>query len=102
MLRNGFYLPKLKSSMVTGEYMEKVREGVIWCPKYKDVRLRPCPDPPTKETLMNILAELTTKFKLDFGAKEYATPDKEWLLICISSKDPDNSIFSKSYMPPAR
>jgi hypothetical protein len=35
VLRNGFYLPKIKSSMVTEEYMRNVLTGKAFCPKYE-------------------------------------------------------------------
>lgn len=34
MLRNHWYLPNLKSSIVTEEYMADVREKKTWCPTY--------------------------------------------------------------------
>lgn len=47
-IRNGFYLPKLKSTIVTEEYIENVIHKKVLCPKFEDVRLKPCPSPPDK------------------------------------------------------
>ncbi len=55
MLRNGWYLPHLKSSLVNQDYLEKVKAGKVWCPKYSDIRLSPCPDPPPKSLLLDLL-----------------------------------------------
>jgi hypothetical protein len=47
-VRNGFYLPKLKSSIVTESYITDVINLQIYCPLFKDIRLLPCPRPPDK------------------------------------------------------
>lgn len=47
---NGFYLPKQSSSIITEEYLLQVIKGEVWCPRYKDIRLSPCPWPPSKKT----------------------------------------------------
>ena len=49
MHRNKYYLPSLKSGYVTMKYMNAVRYGKVYCPKYPDVRLEPCPVKPPKE-----------------------------------------------------
>ena len=56
LIRNGYYMPRLSSSLCTNTYMVKVRDGEIWCPRYREVRLLPCPRPPSKEVLMMKLA----------------------------------------------
>ena len=43
MIRNGFYLPSYKSQIVCIDYLERVKAGEYWVPKYKDIKLRPCP-----------------------------------------------------------
>ena len=42
-VQNGYYLPKLKSSVVTEEYMRLVMTGKSFCPKFADIRMKPCP-----------------------------------------------------------
>ncbi len=51
-VRNGYYLPKLKSSVVTEEYMRLVMHGKSFCPKYADIKMKPCPRQPNKEVLL--------------------------------------------------
>ena len=51
MERNGFYLPSVGSSRVTKKWLADVRAGCAYCPRYEDVRLRPCPEPPRKSVL---------------------------------------------------
>jgi hypothetical protein len=49
MQRNGYYLPAFKSQICSVDYMLKVKKGLIWVPRYKDLRLAPCPLPPSKK-----------------------------------------------------
>ena len=48
MLRAGFYLPSIGSTIVSKKWLEKVLTSEEWCPLYKDIRLRPCTRPPIK------------------------------------------------------
>ena len=50
--RNGWYLPALKSNFVNMLYLEWVRSGLIYCPRYEELRLRPCPVPPSKDKIL--------------------------------------------------
>jgi len=102
MDRNGWFLPALKSSIISCEYLDRVRNGDYWCPKYEKLLQRPCPRPPPKEFLLDTLAELLDKKKLDFGGGENRVPDKSWLLRAIATIHPTNIIFQKNYLPPVR
>ena len=51
-VRNGWYLPKYKSSIITEDYLTRVITGKLYCPKYAEIRLVPCPKPPEKEVLL--------------------------------------------------
>lgn len=46
--RNGWYLPKLKSTIVTEDYLRKVITGKVYCLKFEDVRMKACPVMPYK------------------------------------------------------
>ena len=35
MTRAGWFLPALKSSIVTSEYLDKVRSKEFWCPTFE-------------------------------------------------------------------
>ena len=52
LLRNGYYLPKFKTTMITEEYMRNVITGKAFCPKYSDIKMLPCPRPPNKDVLL--------------------------------------------------
>ena len=101
MIRNGFFLPSLKSTIITEDYMVKVRSGAVWCPKFSEIRLGPCVSPPKLEYLMNEVVRLSTEKGLDIGATPKNMPDRKWLLNVLSTMDPDHEVFKKSYMPPA-
>lgn len=49
--RNGWFLPSLKSTMVTERYILNVIDGSTYCLKLEEVRLKACPRPPSKEIL---------------------------------------------------
>ena len=103
MLRNGFYLPKIKSSMVTEEYMRNVLTGKAFCPKYDQIKLHPCPRPPGKDVLLRKYQELCDANDWgNTGVDEKHQPDKRWLLDFISTFNPRDEIFAKSYLPPVK
>lgn len=56
-IRNGFYLPKFKSSIITEEYITDVVNGRLYCPKFDDIRMKPCPRPPDKDELITLLKQ---------------------------------------------
>ena len=101
-LRNGFFLPKFKSSVVTEDYIYGVLTGTVLCPKYKDIKLLPCPKPPDKETLISYAQDATADQSKSLGIDGMHTPDKSWLLAIISTYDPSCEIFRKSYVPAPR
>jgi hypothetical protein len=70
------------------------------CPKYTEVKLRPCPLPPDKEVLIKFAQSAVGNKAL--GIDENHQPDKNWLLAVVSTYNPDCTIFKKSYMPPRR
>lgn len=41
MHRNGFYIPSIKSTIITCKYMLDVGEGRIYAPTYDEVRMAP-------------------------------------------------------------
>jgi hypothetical protein len=57
-IRNGFYLPQLKSSLCNYDYLCGVKEGKIFCPKSCDLRIRICFTPPTKQAIIIEIVKL--------------------------------------------
>lgn len=59
MIRNGWFMPALKSGLCTVQYMEAVRIKEIWCLKYENARMAPCPERPKKMYLVSAFDSLT-------------------------------------------
>ncbi len=47
-VRNGFYLPSLKSNAVNEVMLYNVLQGKYWCPKFNEIKLFPCIKAPVK------------------------------------------------------
>ena len=95
-------MPSYGSSLVTNDYMTKVRDGTLWCPKYKDIRLLPCPAPPGKAQLLHKLDVLMLTTGRSSGIDANHTPDKSWLIAVLSTLDNKDEVFSKAYVPMTR
>lgn len=102
-LRNGYYLPKLKSTMVTESYMKNVLMGKTWCPKFADIHVRPCPRPPAKKILLQKLMDtVLLKGIKSVGIDDDHLPGKRWLIDVLASISAEDEIFKKSYLPPVK
>jgi hypothetical protein len=55
--RNGIHMPNVDSSILTKEFMKEVRAGNIYCPKYDDLKVRPCPTPPPAKVIRQELLD---------------------------------------------
>ena len=98
--RLGHNVAPIKSGGCTIDYLMKVRSGEIWCPKYVDVRLRSCYQPPKKEVLFNeIVNHLHHAGNLEFGFSDASKVPVEYLLRCLSTLNPEHKFFDKSYYP---
>ncbi len=87
-IRNGWYLPKYKSSIVTEDYITNVITGKVFCPKYENIRLIPCPRPPDKSLLLKDFAKLVQSEKKASGVDEAHAPDKNWLVQVLGTYNP--------------
>ena len=101
-IRNGWYLPKYKATIITEHYLQSIIFGKMYCPLYKDIRLVPCPRPPDKDTLLRDFKKVTADQKLSTGIDENHVPDKQWLLAVLGTKNPKLPYFQKGYVPPAK
>ena len=102
LVRNGWYPPKLKSTMVSEHYLVNVMDGTYYCPKAEEVRVRLCPRPPPKEVLLEKFRKLMSDKGLRSGMQEGKWPDKDWLVTVIATLHPEDEIIRKDYVPPAR
>ena len=101
-IRNGWYLPKYKSTIITEHYLQSIIFGKMYCPKYSEIRLVPCPRPPDKDTLLKDFRKITSGQKLSTGIDETHVPDKSWLLAILGTHNPGLPYFQKGYVPPAK
>lgn len=58
-MRNGFCIPKLKSTIVTEEYLTGVIEEKYWVPRFGQFAIFACTTPPTKQVLLQYLDKLS-------------------------------------------
>ena len=115
------------SSINTVQHIQQVKEGKMWVPMYEEVRLRPCPKPPLKNFVLKavenalqekeewrlqalseleqgnieVTDELQKAIKRPFVLNMTGTlqPDIEWLLVVLSTLQPNHRFFGKSYYP---
>jgi hypothetical protein len=104
MHRHGWYLPRFGPA-VTLAYLHAVRSGNVWCPRYDDVRLRPCLVPPPTKQLLEWVEEALQLQRhgnpdrsvlLGFAANRL--PDQQWALHALSTLEPRHRIFGKGYV----
>ena len=101
-VRNGWYMPKYKSSIITEDYITNVITGKLFCPRYEEIRLSPCPKPPDKQVLLKDFTKLVLSERKISGIDEAHTPDKNWLLTVLGTYNPVVPYFQKSYVPPPK
>ena len=74
----------------------------MYCPKFSDIRLAPCPVRPAKELVVNEVVKTSLLCNLYLGDFSKQQPNKDWLLKVLSTMNPKHYFFAKSYMPPPR
>jgi hypothetical protein len=88
--------------MITEEYMRNVFLGKAFCPKYSEVKMLPCPRPPTVDVLLKKFHKICRDKNLVLaGVDESHMPDKRWLLDFIATLTPQGfsrrTIFSSAF-----
>jgi hypothetical protein len=100
MLRNQYFVPSKKSPFVTVDYLIKVKNKEVFCPRYEQIRLKACPTPPTKTQLLHACCSVQDDYNIDLGLKiNGSLPNTQWLLAILSTYDGGNQFFSKSFRP---
>ena len=89
----------MKSTLCNLEYMTKVRNGTVYCPRHSEVRLLPCPAPPSKECLIKEILAIAQRKGLDLGISEMRAPNVQWMLTVLSTWDQGHKFFKKDYVP---
>ena len=114
-VKNGFRMPHVKSSLCTLKFMKEVRTGETWVPKLTDVKLAPCPNPPSLEEIRAELVRLIEPnlSTLDNSLKgpvhslmthlKFRAGDKQFMLDVLSTlTDRNHPYFAKDYLPPKK
>ena len=77
--------------------------GEVYCPKFTELKPRPCPKPPTRVALVEELNREIQKRYLDRSRCIVTTaqrmPDQRWLLDALSALNCTHLFFTKSFMP---
>ena len=83
--------------------MNNVLIGKTWCPKFDEIKLKPCPRPPCKQVLLEkVMAAAHDKGIRSIGVEKDHAPDKRWLIDVLAYINPLDEIFKKSYLPPPK
>ena len=102
MLRNGFIMPKLNSTIVNKIYMYRVKSMMEYCPLTSEIKVyKICINPPSKDYLLGQIQEELVK-KSDERDLTYDAghlPDVEWCVKALLALNPDHHIFDKDYVP---
>ena len=101
----GFFLPSLKSTICTLEWLKEVRRGSCYCPRVEELKFRPCLNPPSVEELRKIIVDWI-KANENFDSEEERnafdrlaehierhSPDLKWCLGMVATMDPKHEIF---------
>lgn len=75
----------------------------MWCPFNKDIRLKPCPRPPTRVVLIDAINDAIGRKISEAKKLQYVSaarlPEHSWLLAVLSTIEGDHPIFAKGYTP---
>lgn len=113
--RNGYCVPALNQPICTLAFMQEIRQHITFTPRYQDLVIRPCPRPPTKQTLTVALIQVIEGGLPNLAEQQrppYAqllkhlrarSADKEYLLRVLSTLTRgEHMFFDKAYLPPPR
>jgi hypothetical protein len=99
MLLNDYFMMTLKSSGCTIAYMDSVRAGKFWVPKFTTLKMRGCPYAPTKEHFYQEIISILKERNLDYGVKSHQACDAFFLQVCLSTLNPKHRYFAKDFLP---
>jgi len=111
-------LPALKSQICTEKFLIDVRYGRVFCPKYNEITLLPCLNPPSLDILRGKVIDgceaMMRQADVDHdeqafnkwkALREYLinhAADRNWLTIMLSSFNHKDEIFDPAYVPPRK
>jgi hypothetical protein len=101
MLLNDFFMMTVKSAGCTIPYMEAVRAGNFWVPRFTTMKVRGCPYAPTKEHFYREIQLILKEKKLELGVKSHQACDAFFLQVCLSTLNCNHKYFAKDFLPKA-
>ena len=103
LIRYGLALPQRGSHWLTKKMMMAMYRGDVYCPKFAELKPRPCPKPPTRAVLVEELNKEIQKRYLSKTRCIVTTaarmPDQKWLLDALSALNAGHTFFTRSYTP---
>lgn len=104
-------MPAVGSGLLTHDYMEKIERKDLWCPRsvahpyYDNGSLavyKQCVKEPTKNRLYEHLLIEQNRAGIELGMNPQHLPNKDWMMICLSTLNPEHTLFSRQYVPVIR
>jgi hypothetical protein len=95
--RNGFFMPDFNTTIITLDFLRDVRYSLVYCPRYADLKLGPCPEPPTlfeatlelisaiENNYVNMSAEELPKFQKLVEHLIIRSSNRPWVLQVLST-----------------
>jgi hypothetical protein len=101
--RAGLYLPARGGHWLTKKLMLAMCRGDIYCPNYAELIPKPCPRPPSRQSLVE---ELNKEIAKKFGGRAKCLkttptrmPELRWLLEALSALNSNHHFFHKGWQP---
>ena len=99
-VRQGLYMPAFSSKFICEKTITSMKNFQTLAIKQEQVIFRVCMSPPTKQVLLQKLENYLKPLNIKSGIEKDKHPDKEWLILAISTlSDGKDEIFAPDYMP---
>ena len=92
-------MPPFKCSLVNSSYMDFVMAGKLWVPKCTELRIRNCCRSPHKKDVFLAFNGQLIRSNKDMGVTRIDQLTKAYMLIIISTLNPDHLYFKKDFLP---
>ena len=95
MSRDNWLLPSAKASITSLDFLEKVRTGLIYCPRVDTERsLRKCFAPPPRKVLHEKLEDaIQSKFEED-AIKADVLPQLQRIVLSVRARPADEAFYN--------
>ena len=109
LVRNKYKMPKKSSALCTIAFMQEVRDGTIYCPRWDVITALPkCFSLPPRNFILDKIVkfvdqqdqsvEVMPSVRRLIKKMKKRSPDAEWLVDLLGQWDPNDEIFSKNYV----